>query len=248
LSADGVAFLDPVNDVQIVDVLLDDMVAANPGEVVPVAHLVFHFGELVAALLFEIGAPIEPGRLAVPIAAHGYDVANGAVVEPLEGLAIAFVIMPLQTDDYLKPFLFGFRSRGHEAPDAGGIGGDGFFGENIFALLDRFLELHGTKTGRRSQDDYIGQSDGLFIGVETDKLAIGRHVHFFLMDSAEIIEAAFEFIFEGIRHGHELDGAFRFEGLVGGAGAASAATDQGKLEGVGPRGEGAAFDGQTAEH
>src|SRR5436305_1011261 len=46
LSADGVALFDPVNDIQIVDVLLDDMVAANPGEVIPVAHLVFHFGEL----------------------------------------------------------------------------------------------------------------------------------------------------------------------------------------------------------
>lgn len=34
----------PVDDVDIVDVLFDDMVAADPVEVIPVAHLVFHFG------------------------------------------------------------------------------------------------------------------------------------------------------------------------------------------------------------
>ena len=35
---------DPVSDVQIVDVLLDDVVAAEPVEVIPVADLVLHFG------------------------------------------------------------------------------------------------------------------------------------------------------------------------------------------------------------
>ena len=34
---------DPVADVEVVDVLLDDVVAAEPGEVVPVADLVLHF-------------------------------------------------------------------------------------------------------------------------------------------------------------------------------------------------------------
>ena len=35
---------DPVGDVEVVDVLLDDVVAAEPVEVVPVADLVLHFG------------------------------------------------------------------------------------------------------------------------------------------------------------------------------------------------------------
>ena len=43
--------LEPVDHVQIVDVLLDDVVAAEPGEVVPVAHLVLHFALDLAARL-----------------------------------------------------------------------------------------------------------------------------------------------------------------------------------------------------
>ena len=38
------ALHDPVGHVQIVNVLLDDVIAAEPDKVVPVAHLVFHFG------------------------------------------------------------------------------------------------------------------------------------------------------------------------------------------------------------
>ena len=49
---DGVAVFEPVDDVKVVDVLFDDVVAANPVEVVPVAHLVFHFREFAAVLFF----------------------------------------------------------------------------------------------------------------------------------------------------------------------------------------------------
>src|SRR5205085_4523434 len=41
-----VGALDPVGDVQVVNVLLGDVVAAEPVEVVPVAHLVLHLGLL----------------------------------------------------------------------------------------------------------------------------------------------------------------------------------------------------------
>ena len=51
---DRVTAFDPVDDVEVVDVLLDDVVAANPDEVIPVAHLVFHFGELAAGLLLRV--------------------------------------------------------------------------------------------------------------------------------------------------------------------------------------------------
>ena len=44
LALIGILALEPVDHVEIVDVLLDDVVAAEPGEVVPVAHLVVHFG------------------------------------------------------------------------------------------------------------------------------------------------------------------------------------------------------------
>ena len=43
LGLDGMALGDPVADVDVVHVLLDDVVAAEPGEIVPVADLVLHF-------------------------------------------------------------------------------------------------------------------------------------------------------------------------------------------------------------
>ena len=44
VGLDGMIALGPIADVEVVDVLLDDVVAAEPDEVIPVAHLVFHFG------------------------------------------------------------------------------------------------------------------------------------------------------------------------------------------------------------
>ena len=61
-AAHAVGFLrvfahDPVADVEIVDVLLDDVVAAEPVEEVPVAHLVLQLGETFVG---------NGGRLIVP--------------------------------------------------------------------------------------------------------------------------------------------------------------------------------------
>ena len=56
LALTGIAALEPVDDVEVVDVLLDDVIAAEPGEVVPVAHLVFHFGQLATVLLLQVCA------------------------------------------------------------------------------------------------------------------------------------------------------------------------------------------------
>ena len=65
---------DPVDHVEIVDVLLDDVVAAHPQEVVPVV-------DLVGAVRLAVGAVAEPDALAVPRAAGRDDVADRPVVD-----------------------------------------------------------------------------------------------------------------------------------------------------------------------
>src|SRR5262249_30130204 len=50
LGADGVGPFQPVDDIHIVDVLLDDVIAREPVEVVPVPDLVFHFGHAALAV------------------------------------------------------------------------------------------------------------------------------------------------------------------------------------------------------
>ena len=46
LGFDGVAVLDPIANVEVVDVLLADVVAAEPGEEIPIADLVFQLGKI----------------------------------------------------------------------------------------------------------------------------------------------------------------------------------------------------------
>src|SRR5437870_12316131 len=87
VSADWVALLDPVDHVEVVDMLFDDVVAADPYEVVPVAHLVLHFRELAAVLLFQLRPRVNPRRGAVPVAAHGSDFTNRSVPQPKIGRA-----------------------------------------------------------------------------------------------------------------------------------------------------------------
>ena len=70
--------------------------------------------------------------------------------------------------------------------------------------------------------------------IEADELALGRHVDFLGVLGVEGLEAVVEFAFGDIRHGHELERrAGDGEGVVGGAGAASAAADEGDLDGAG---------------
>src|SRR5213594_1934339 len=54
VRAHWMAFLDPVCHVDVMDMLLDDMIAAEPNEIIPIAHLVFHLGEFAPSLLFEV--------------------------------------------------------------------------------------------------------------------------------------------------------------------------------------------------
>ncbi len=63
VGLDGMIALGPVAHVDIVDVLLDDVIAAKPDEMIPVAHLVLHLG--LARL-----ARANPDGSAVPVAAQ----------------------------------------------------------------------------------------------------------------------------------------------------------------------------------
>ncbi len=44
LRADRMRPLDPVADINVMAVLLDNVIAGKPGEIIPVANLVMHFG------------------------------------------------------------------------------------------------------------------------------------------------------------------------------------------------------------
>ena len=84
--------------------------------------------------------------------------------------------------------------------DARSVCRHGFFRENMFTLSDGLFESHRPETGRRRQDNNIGQRDRLFVRIEPDKLALRWHVHPVFVLLGKRSEAAFEMVFENVGH------------------------------------------------
>src|SRR5205807_7038766 len=82
----------PGHLVQAVDVLLDDVVAGQPGEVQPVTQLPLHVGPPGLAVLM-------PQLAGVIDTVQGDDIADGAVVDALDGLALGVLVAVAQPGD-----------------------------------------------------------------------------------------------------------------------------------------------------
>src|SRR5439155_19217498 len=103
------------------------------------------------------------------------------------------------------------------------------------------------KTGRRGQDDHVGQCNGLFVGVKADELLVIADGRFFAMLLLQFPEAAVQPVLEGIGHGDEFGVPGGAEGLIGRAGAPAAAPDQGNIQTVAAGGVRAALEAQPAK-
>ena len=82
--ADRMVAFEPIDDVQIVNVLLDDVIPANPNKIVPVAHLILHFRECALKLGLQIVPAMGPGPRSVPIGPGGDELADRAILESLQ--------------------------------------------------------------------------------------------------------------------------------------------------------------------
>ena len=98
-------------------------------------------------------------------------------MQPFDGFHITGLMMPLQPDADFQIFLFGQFAPRPEPADAGAVHRHRFLGEDIFAGVDRFLEMNGAEARRRRQNHHVGQRNRLFVGVETDELPVFRHIH-----------------------------------------------------------------------
>ena len=58
---DRITVLDPIDHVEVMDVLLADVVTANPHEVIPIAHLIFHFRHTGFAQVYPDTLIVPPG-------------------------------------------------------------------------------------------------------------------------------------------------------------------------------------------
>src|SRR5262245_32568026 len=85
----GLVVHQPRAFVEAVDMLLDVMVAGQPSEIQPVAHLVFHLGP------FGLAAAV-PERAREIVFLDGADFADGAVEDALHRFADAIIVTPAE--------------------------------------------------------------------------------------------------------------------------------------------------------
>ena len=231
---------EPVGDVDVVNVLLVDVITAQPGEVIPVVALVHEF----AHALFAIA---EPDAAAVPINLAGNDVADDALLlDLLQRVDVAVLIAALEADDDLELLLIGHFGHFEHLAHAGAVHGDGLFHEHVFASVDGGFEMIRAEAGRRGEDDEVAGVDDLLVAFDAVVNAV-IHLHALGVFVADVGEGAFGFLFEGIAHGveHEV-GVRRGERLIRRARATAAGANEADFDFVAAGGPGGLGDGESA--
>lgn len=228
LGLHRVSILQPVADIEIVDVLFHNVIAAQPVEVVPVTTLVFEFG------LFRFSG-VDPHAITIPVTAHQVDIADSAVLQLLDRFDVGSFVPPLQTDLYDQVF-FASQFVGFQNPaNARAVDGNRFFHEDVLAGRDSLFKLQGPKPGWRRQNHQINVGvQQTFKGVESSKLLTVRDLNLVAMFDLVAFVRSIQAIFKQIRHGHEIHRtARRVHRLIGGLRTPASAADQADLYGVG---------------
>ena len=210
----------PGTHVEEVDVLFDVEVAAQQGEVVPVAHLPDHVGPTGLARL-------DPDAAAVVVRLQAEDVADRAAVDAPHHLAEAVVVPQAQAGDDRQVFRLGPLAGGQHGADAGRVHRHRFFGEHVLVGLDRRRQVQRAEMWRRAQQHHVARVDDVLIGVEAGEALVGGHVELArkLVVPFECVEALLNAVREGIAHRYEFDLLIRLERLGGGSCAAATAAD-----------------------
>ena len=135
----------------------------------------------------------------------------------------------------LEIFLRSFLASFQHAADARRIHRERFFHEDMHALLHRVFQVNGAEARGRGQQHHVAFAEGingLLESVQADELAFRGHVQLLFVVPFQVGEAGLEAMVEDVGHGPQFGWALGGKGLGGGAGAASAAADQGDLNGV----------------
>ena len=163
----------PAGHVEIMDVLFDDVVAAEPEEVIPVADLVLGVAPAGLALVGPDVAlvPVDLRRTRSPMAPSWIR---------FRRFEVAGLVAALGAGDDRQALLVGFFVGGQHLADAGAVDGDRLLGEEMLAGLDRGLDVLGPEARRGRQHDQVAAVNDFLIGVEADEAAIVGNVEFLL--------------------------------------------------------------------
>ena len=214
---------EPVGDVDVVDVLLADVISAEPVEVVPVVHLILH--------LRLVGLAVsEPDATPIPIDLTADDVADHPFADLGESLAVVGLVATLKTDHDLQ-FLFVGQPRGFEhAPSPVAVDADGLLHEHVLAGLHGCVELERSEAGGRGEDHEVAGVDHPLVAVEPVVPPVFGAVDL-VLHLVEGPHRAVDATLEGVGNCRELHvRAGHGERLHEGAAAAAAGADEAHLE------------------
>jgi hypothetical protein len=128
------------------------------------------------------------------------------------------------------------RSKSSPRAEAGAVHGCGLLHEDIEALLNSVVKLGPAERRRRGHDRHVARLEAVqrfLVGIEADKTPAFGHSGAIGELLAEILVAGSKPVGKYVGHGDQLDGAaLGAQGILGGAGAPAAATDQGHLNGI----------------
>src|SRR5690625_1068690 len=128
LTAFRKIIFEPAHYIHIMDMLLYDMITAEPVEVIPVPHLIFHF--ILAGLPFS-----DPYAFAIPIHLSRSNIADHSILISFQQLQIGILISSLKSDDHIEPLSLCFTCGLENSRDSCRINRDRFFHEYMFPLI-----------------------------------------------------------------------------------------------------------------
>ena len=137
---------EPVADVQVVNVLFANVVAAEPVEVIPVAHLIVHFG-------LPILTSANPNASAVPVNVGVNQIAVLVVfANGFEARFVVALMVSLKTNADSQAFFVCQFVNFHEHFEAGGVNAAGFFHEDVIAFFDSVFIMNWAESRRRGEN------------------------------------------------------------------------------------------------
>ena len=181
----------PKHFVDAVDALLDDVIAAEPCEVVPTADHIFH----VALGIVPAKIDVAFAGVVVVAAEDGLDVAELAVADAFVGVALGVGPAPDEAVHNGGALLFGFGDGGDDRARAGAVGGHRFLGKNMLLGIHSGLDVQRAEAGRGGEDDDVHIAfDDFLVGIESDVNAAFVYIYFAGMDFGNSGQPLFGFI------------------------------------------------------